>query len=209
MKILITGNDTEIGKTHIARLLIEFFLTKGVSVQYCKLIQCGLSEEGKMDADIVSVQNPLFHSKTLLYFEHSIAPLDAAENQRQIINLDLMFESVESFTADIQIFEGSGGIAVPIDQSNRDWADLANLWDIDFTVLVIENRLGSINQARLTGKYAWQKGLHAGFFLNTRKPINKFVDQSNRKALQREPIPLWAILEYQQKKPILSNFPWN
>ena len=52
---------------------------------------------------------------------------------------------------------------MPIDLTNRDWADLANLWNIDFTVLVIENRLGSINQARLTGEYAWQKGLHSGF----------------------------------------------
>ena len=209
MKILITGNDTDIGKTIVAKFLVKSFLSRGVSVQYCKPIQCGLSVEGKMDAYLAGIQHPLFQSKTLLYFEQAIAPLEAAENQSKIIDLDYLFKEIDQFTADVQIFEGSGGIAVPIDLTNCDWADLANLWNIDFTVLVIENRLGSINQARLTGEYAWQKGLHSGFFLNTKNPIDQLVDQSNRKVLQNQSISLWAILEYQQEKPTLNNFPWN
>ena len=209
MKILITGNDTDIGKTVVAKFLIQSFLKKGISVQYCKPIQCGLSDEGEMDEDLTKTKDPLFQSKTLLYFEQPIAPLDAAANKNYNIDLNFMFEVINQFTADVKIFEGSGGIAVPIDSSNRDWADLANLWSIDFTVLVIENRLGSINQARLTGEYAWQRGLHSGFFLNTKKPINQLVEQSNLKALQNQNIPLWAILGYQQEKLIMSNFPWN
>jgi dethiobiotin synthetase len=58
------------------------------------------------------------------------------------------------------VVEGAGGVAVPIDPLGKDWADFIAAIRPDLVVVVVDDRLGAINQARLATDYLAAR--HAG-----------------------------------------------
>jgi 8-amino-7-oxononanoate synthase len=93
---------------------------------------------------------------------------------------------------DWRIFEGAGGIATPIDDCARDWADFAAALEVDAVVIVVPDRLGAINQARLAWARAAAAKLRAGVWLNAAGAVGRDVADSNRAGLRTAGVPLWA-----------------
>jgi len=64
--------------------------------------------------------------------------------------------------------------------------------DVDLAVVVVPDRLGAINQARLAYARALQTKLPAGIWLNAHLPVDAAVAASNRRALAKAGVPVWA-----------------
>jgi dethiobiotin synthetase len=97
--------------------------------------------------------------------------------------------------------EGAGGLAVPIDPDGADWADFARAIEADRVVLAVPDRLGAINQSRLTVAYARAKGLPCGIWLNEHEPAEETVRASNREGLRACGVPLWGSQRFQATGP--------
>ena len=86
--------------------------------------------------------------------------------------------------SDLVLVESTGGLAEPITWQS-DFADLAAALDLE-VIVVIANRLGAINSALLTLRYAASKGLRiAGWILNDLEPAVRPGDPTSIKTLSR------------------------
>jgi len=71
------------------------------------------------------------------------------------------------------------------------------------TILVVENRLGAIGQARMLVAYASAKGLRGGVWLNERVPQDEAVRQATREGVDACGWPLWADQRAGERAPKL------
>lgn len=195
--VFISGNDTGIGKTWVIRTLLQQLVCKGArDVQAIKPVETGITDAQQSDIATAtagcpaSVRGAVWHS-----FPLPLAPLTAAAHAGRTVSLAQLIKDWQRLPAcDWRIIEGAGGLAVPIDPKGYDWADFALAIGVDCTLLVLEDRLGAINQARLLDAYARAKGLrNVGFWLNEVVPQSALVHRSNREAIQKLTTPLWAV----------------
>lgn len=102
--------------------------------------------------------------------------------------------------------------ASPVERTPRDWADFAHAIGAEASVLVVADRLGAINQARLLAAYAVARGLpQAGLWLNeVQGQTCPDVRRSNARALGggAAAVPLWAIQNYGELWPKMICVPW-
>src|SRR5207253_2339955 len=104
---------------------------------------------------------------TLASFTAPLAPSTAARVEgKEIFFADLLAKLRALPPCDWRVVEGAGGIATPLDAEARDWADFAAALAPDAVVIVVPDRLGAINQARLAHARAAAPGLPAGVWLN-------------------------------------------
>ncbi|MGE9295152.1 MAG: dethiobiotin synthase [Puniceicoccales bacterium] len=201
--IFVSANDTGSGKTWVTASIVVALAAAGFSVDVVKPVETGVLPGGAGDVEFVQetlrkkVALPGRVSvRTLRRFTQPIAPVDAAKRDGETLDFDsLLRETNNGPKADWRIVEGAGGLAVPLEEgeSPRDWADFAQGLNADYTVLVVENRLGGINQARLLAHYAESRGLHAGWWLNQSAPnVDAAVREINRVTLRGLAFPLWA-----------------
>jgi dethiobiotin synthetase len=85
--------------------------------------------------------------------------------------------------SDVALVEGAGGLLVPLNASSS-FADLARICGLRLLV-VVGNRLGAINHARLTLDWARSGGLPlAGYVVNTLQAEGDLATQTNVAALR-------------------------
>lgn len=134
---------------------------------------------------------------TLATFAAPLAPAAAAAAEGRTISFASLLEQLNALPpCDWRIVEGAGGIATPIDAASHDWADFAAAAAVDAIVVVVPDRLGAINQARLASARAAQTGLSSGVWLNATAPVDAAVAQSTREALAAAGVPLWGELGF-------------
>ena len=218
--IFITGNDTQIGKTYVASFLARFFVERKKSVQYVKIVETGLSDKQPKDGSTVAKTIPrdltqLFEQKTLFRFIAPLAPSSAGQKEGQMLFLQTLlksYHSLDSSKIDWRIIEGAGGLASPIENSNppKDWRDFAHAIQPDYTLIVVENRLGSIHQSRVLSAYISAKPLGAvGFWLSEPKEsISNDQKNSNLEFFKKDVIPLWGLHSYNNPLPEFHTAPW-
>lgn len=185
--ILISGNDTGIGKTHVTGVLARALAASGQRVQVVKPVQTGVTEGEPGDADLAcQACGPLAKAHTLFRFRRPLAPLQAAAYEGRRCDLGQLLRGVVSLpVCDWRLVEGSGGLAVPLDENGADWADLARELRVQATVLVVEDRLGAINQARLLLSHALLRQVPAPLVvLNQIHTLPEEVAFSNLEGLQ-------------------------
>jgi dethiobiotin synthetase len=126
---------------------------------------------------------------TLLTLPAPIAPLAAAKKARKTLDLATLLKLYKAVPhAPCRVVEGAGGVAVPLDPKGQDWADFAAAIKPTVAIVVVEDRLGAINQARLAIAYLRRRyDGPIGVWLNA---IKKEVAASNRAGLQASWIPL-------------------
>lgn len=196
--ILVSGSDTGVGKTHIVAVLASIAHSDtGDPVQVVKLVETGVEPGSVGDAKRAlrraGVPGEAF---TLFSFRRPIAPLTAAAIDGAELNFELLLRALAGLPpAGVRIIEGAGGLAVPLDPSGKDWSDLAVAIQADATVLVVPDRLGAINQARLTASYAILRNLRYGIWLNETTPAPADVRESNYLAISSL-LPLWGLENY-------------
>ena len=162
----ITGSDTDVGKTHVGCQIIHQLKTRLLSLKVRKPVESGCTRDagGYFPAD----GDALFRSNdkredldtvTPYRFEAALAPDQAARREGKSITLQQLSEAVlkNVEAQDFLLVEGAGGFYSPIAEDGLN-ADLARRLGLDM-IIVIEDRLGAINQALLTRQAVESAGL--------------------------------------------------
>jgi dethiobiotin synthetase len=167
--LAVTGTDTEIGKTVIARALAARARILGLRVAAMKPIESGIASrltpggtpaisdaQQLSDAtggkDAIEVVGPI----TL---EEPLAPMIAADRAGVTIDLSLLDRARDTLCSgrDLLLVEGAGGILAPI-TLDYSFAHLFKRWNSE-VVVVAGNRLGVLNHTLLTVRAAESEGL--------------------------------------------------
>ena len=156
--IFVTGSDTGVGKTRVAGWIARALAARGVT-QVIKPVESGVSVGRPSDAPAAAGDWASAH--TLVSLPLPLAPLAAAEQAGVRLSLPYLTGLYGKVPAAAhRVVEGAGGVAVPIDPMGKDWADFAAAIRPDLAVIVVDDRLGAINQARLAADYLAAR--HAG-----------------------------------------------
>lgn len=147
--LIVTGTDTEAGKTYVSCLIIKALRDAGINAVGFKPIACGdrqdvrLLREAGPDGLTLEELNPI-------YLRNTTCPYMAARLENCQVDEDRVLRAYEALAAKYEcvVIEGIGGWEVPI-AAGRNFSDLAA--DIRLSVLlVIGNKLGALNHALLT-----------------------------------------------------------
>lgn len=204
--ILISGNDTGIGKTWICRSLARYLASHNQSVQVVKVVETGITMNEKGDAE-TAIEDCSHLSKknceafTLYSFTAPLAPVTAARKEGSELNFEMILRKIKNLPdTNWRILETAGGLAVPLDERGSDTVDLALNLPTDYLLLVVQNRLGAIHQARVLTAYAPYSKIKTGIWFNDTMPIDNEVTHSNYSELANLPIPIWGHQLYQSRE---------
>jgi dethiobiotin synthase len=187
----VTGSDTGVGKTHVAGLLARRMARDGFT-QVIKPVESGAA--AGRPADALKAAGKWAEAHTLLTLPAPIAPLAAAKKARKQLDLATLLKLYRAVpSAPCRVVEGAGGVAVPIDPKGKDWSDFAAAIKPMAVIIVVEDRLGAINQARLAIAYLRRRyDGPMGVWLNAIKKPSPAVAASNRAGLADAWIPLYG-----------------
>jgi dethiobiotin synthetase len=204
--IFVTGSDTGVGKTRVAGWIARSLAASG-SVQVIKPVESGAASDRPADAPTAAGHWASAH--TLVSLPLPLAPLAAAAAAGVSLSLDDLLDRLAALpAADHRVIEGAGGIAVPIDPDGRDWADFAAAIHPDLVVLVVEDRLGAINQARLASDYLLArlpKGKVAIWLNAAGKPCEVSVARANREGIAASGLRLAGESDFGDSQPRTLN----
>ena len=137
---------------------------------------------------------------TLYSFTEPLAPVTAAHKAGCKLSLGNILRKIRSLPeTNWRILETAGGLAVPLDETGLDAVDLALNLPVDYLLLVVQNRLGAIHQARVLTAYAPYSKITTGIWFNDRMPVDDDVTYSNYSELANLSIPIWGHQLYQSQ----------
>lgn len=113
-------------------------------------------------------------------FQEPLAPSVAARREGVRLDLAAVVAAVDALIVDCELalVEGAGGLLSPLTDSAT-FADVARACGLRL-VVVVGNRLGAINHARLTLDWASARGLDvAGYVVNTLQQRSDLAVQTN------------------------------
>lgn len=165
MNFFITGTDTGVGKTQVARILLETLRANGIDAVGYKPIVCGDRDDARIlsraSGDIpLEMVNPV-------WLKTAAAPWVAAQFENREVDIPSLIDGYKSLAAKHTtiIVEGIGGWEVPI-TADYTTADLAQALQLP-VVLVVANRLGAISHTVLSCQSIRSRGLSVmGIVLN-------------------------------------------
>lgn len=126
-----------------------------------------------------------------------LAPVVAAERERVSIDVEVLVRCYERVAAahDVTLIEGAGGLLVPLTWTVT-YAEFAQRLGVPILVIV-GARLGAINHALLTIRYAQSIGLRVlGYVMNTLSPEPDEAARSTVEALARLLGPAIGVVPY-------------
>ena len=135
----ITGTDTDVGKTLVARTLLREFSAQGIKCAGYKPVSagCARTPDGLRNLDAVLLQEaaslPLpYEVVNPFAYEPPIAPHIAASEARQPITMEGLSDGlrkIEQAGAEITVVEGAGGWYLPLDRKHllSDWVMQENM----------------------------------------------------------------------------------
>jgi dethiobiotin synthetase len=200
--VFVTGTDTEIGKTVVARLLVESLVRAGESVAVMKPVSagCEMTEQGLRNADalsLISASNvaadyPLVNPYALA---PPVSPHLAAAEAGIEIDLGLIGSCFESLAGQASrvVVEGVGGWCVPL-SGRTTVADMVLALDLP-VILVVGMRLGCLNHALLTARVIREDGARlAGWVANCPVPDDFGLDACVETLKARIDAPLLGVV---------------
>jgi dethiobiotin synthetase len=199
---LVTGTDTEIGKTLVSSALVHMQAQRSWRVTAMKPVAAGAvwrdgrwcNEDVDALAACVSVKLPQ-EMTTPYLFQAPAAPHIAASLEDRVIDRQHLlhcFKQVRA-QADAVVVEGVGGFRVPLND-NYDTADMATDLGLP-VVLVVGMRLGCIGQALLTAEAITTRGLSLmGWVANSVDPQMLYLQENTDAIAQRINAPLLACI---------------
>lgn len=197
--IFVSGNDTDAGKTHVLGQVAGTLAARGLSVQIVKFVETGMPRDdspGDADRALAAAREIAAGAGTLAAFRlarytQPLAPTEAARRDGKVFSVEKTVEKLRALPAcDVRLVEGAGGLGVPVDDAGADWADFARE-RADATLIIVENRLGAISQARFLATYCAAKGVPAPhFWLNEIRPQSEGVLSSNALEIPKTGVPV-------------------
>jgi dethiobiotin synthetase len=170
--LLITGTDTEAGKTVLTTALAaycqKYYPQRSWGI--IKPIQSGIGDR-ELYQKLFSLQQSA-EEITPLYFQAPLAPPIAAARENRYVDLAVVWQTLSKLRSqrDIVLVEALGGLGSPVTEELT-VADLAGDWHLP-TVLVVPVRLGAIAQAVANVALARQAKVHLkGIVLNCVQPL--------------------------------------
>ena len=176
--LLITGTDTEVGKTHVAAALIKHLTDLGQKVAPMKPVASGAvaTPAGLRNEDALTLIKASGHSWDYdqvnpYCFEPPIAPHIAAAEAGVAVDIDHLLGCHRELAkqSDRVVIEGAGGFCIPLgpDLMFGDFAARTGA----AVIVVVGMRLGCINHALLTVRaIASQRLTLAGWIANEIDP---------------------------------------
>ena len=177
--LLVTGTDTEIGKTRVSVAMLLALGGRGLKVAGMKPVASGCEmQDGKLRND--DAMQLLRHSTVELdyetvnpfSYEPPIAPHIAAARAGQEIDLATLEQTYATIAAkaEFTIVEGIGGWRVPLTARGQDISELALRLKLP-VALVVGIKLGCISHAILTAEAIRRDGCNlTGWIANTMDP---------------------------------------
>ncbi|HTV77869.1 MAG TPA: dethiobiotin synthase [Steroidobacteraceae bacterium] len=155
--LFITGTDTEVGKTVVARLIVRALVASGVRVAVMKPVAAGavMTAAGLRNEDALglmaesNVEAP-YATVNPYCLPAPVSPHLAAREagvRIDLVQLRAHFAALDAM-ADLVVVEGAGGWFAPLGDDEF-IADLAAALDLP-VLLVVGLRLGCLNHALLT-----------------------------------------------------------
>ena len=156
--LLVTGTDTNVGKTWVTSLLVREFRRCGISTGAYKPVCSGAEKNSEGDvvwADIEALRSACGNAPDIdlvcpQRFHAAVAPNIAARMEKRCVDNQLLIDGAVRWSARVDqlVIEGAGGIFCPL-------SDQLTVMDIAVelktpVVVVAANRLGVINHTRLT-----------------------------------------------------------
>ncbi|WP_091295728.1 dethiobiotin synthase [Micromonospora halophytica] len=166
--MLVTGTDTEVGKTVVTAAITAAAQAAGMRVAVVKPGQTGTATGEPGDVDSVTRLAAPFTGRTLASYPDPLAPL-AAARVAELEPLEL-YTAVDAIRAevdkhDLVLVEGAGGLLVPMGlrPSGEPWtvADLAVSLGAP-AVVVVRAGLGTLNHTALTLEALERRAIPAG-----------------------------------------------
>ncbi|MBR1617626.1 dethiobiotin synthase [bacterium] len=182
MNILITGTDTDIGKTFVSRAIALSFLNKGLKVGYFKPFQSGAYlNNGQLIAPDVFELEKINGLKTAYSYllEGEVSPYLASLLNNVQIDINKTKKDIFEFSKelDLTVIEGAGGLLCPI-KKNYIYADFA--FDLNLPIVIVTTPdLGRINHTLMTLQCAKDRGLNIKGLIINKMPKNPTTAQEN------------------------------
>jgi dethiobiotin synthetase len=156
--IIVTGTDTNIGKTFIACIIVKALKVRGIDVGVMKPFASSWrrysSTYASKDTWRLSHAAQVFDPDDLInpyFFQIGTAPFLAATlSDRPIPDMSFAVKKLQTLSRkhEFLVVEGIGGVMVPISQ-NETFLDFAKM--IGFPVIIVASaKLGTINHTLLT-----------------------------------------------------------
>ena len=168
--LFVTGSNTDVGKTHVSISILQSLVaethpsSESKRIAAYKPIASGLSSMDDPNGDVFKLWNasskhrPLEWSCSQVY-RAALAPPFAARMEGREVDENRVNRGLQRWAGecDFILMEGAGGLLSPWSW-NQTNAELAR-WCSYPLVIVVDNRLGAVNQALLTLEAAIQRGL--------------------------------------------------
>jgi dethiobiotin synthetase len=169
-KCVITGTDTDVGKTVFAAMLMLAFHRLEGACGYWKPVQCGVT--GGVDTKTVQTMTGLAAENFLpekYVLTEALSPHRAAELDNTEIDIDSL--EPPDFAGPLLI-EGAGGINVPLTRSTLN-ADLFEMWNLP-VILCARTGLGTLNHTLLSVEALQRRNIpiHGITFVGDDNPDN-------------------------------------
>lgn len=198
--LMITGTDTDVGKTVLTSALVAYWQRHHArnSLGLMKPMQTGIGDR-ELYTDLFDLdQTP--EEITPLQFEAPLAPPLAADREGRTIDLAPIWTGLSKLLEQRQwvLVEALGGLGSPV---THEWtvADWAAAWQLPI-VLVVPVKLGAIGQAVANIALARQHRLAVrGIVLNCVSP------EASDRQVDWAPVPLITALT---QIPVLGVLPW-
>jgi dethiobiotin synthetase len=202
--LLITGTDTEIGKTIVTAAIAAYWQTylrpdNPHSLGIYKPIQCG-SGDREFFQQVLDLDQSLAQI-TPQHFLEPLAPPIAARKSAQAIDLALLWQQFNLLRSQKQfvLVEALGGLGSPLTEEYI-VADLARDWALP-TVLVVPVKIGAVGQAIANVALAHANKINlCGIILNCLEP-----EQTKAELDDLAPIDLITSLTH---LPVLGRIPY-
>jgi dethiobiotin synthetase len=169
--LLITGTDTDAGKTVLTTALAAYWqkYCSSRSMGIMKLMQSGVGDREWYQKVFSLSQSP--EEIAPLYFQAPLAPPLAAAKENRTVDLATVWQTLTDLRQrhDFLLVEALGGLGSPV-TDELTVADIAGEWRLP-TILVVPIRLGAIAQA--VANVALAKLVHVnlkGIILNCVQP---------------------------------------
>ena len=153
MRILVTGTDTNVGKTWVACALAQTLRASGKQVVAIKPVETGCSEPPTVREDGVLLAHATGQTQpphAILRLPETGSPVLAGDRTDAAIDFDGLVLKIERYAEDAEflLIEGTGGLLTPV---TWEWGmtDVARAVGACALVVAVD-RLGTINHTLLT-----------------------------------------------------------
>lgn len=181
-KFIVTGTDTDVGKTVFAAALMQ-----ALKASYWKPIQSGIAHvDTKTVQELTGLPDEYFFPESYVFTE-PLSPHRAAEIDDASVNVKAI--KVPDSERPL-VIEGAGGLMVPLTRKNLQ-INLFKSWDIP-VILCARTGLGTLNHTLLSLEALWAREMkiHGIAFIGDDNEDNMrtIAEFSKAKILGRMPI---------------------